>query len=249
MEVQNSPTQSSQTISQYPRWFPVRKLSWIEVITILVSIWFVLYPRPYKILLAILLIIPIAGLVLNGFRKPSLSSLVFITPRKSGRYRYDVADFLDIAAWAILIRVILDYEFESFRSMILPGAIAFVIILAILFLTHKQIGKTAGNKGWIYTLIIFNVCLYSYAGTYAANCTFDNSEPTIYPTEVLEKRISKGRRSTTYYVKIAPWGHHLDKEEISITASQYNELDIGDKINIDLKKGLFNIPWYYIERK
>jgi hypothetical protein len=64
---------------------------------------------------------------------------------------------------------------------------------------------------------------------------------------VVDKRISKGRRSTTYYVKVAPWGHHYDKEEISVASSQYNEIQIGQMVKIDLKKGLFNIPWYYIE--
>ena len=66
---------------------------------------------------------------------------------------------------------------------------------------------------------------------------------------MLEKTISRSRRSTTYYVKVAPWGHHYDKERISVSAIQFAELNVGDKINIDLKKGLFNIPWYYIERK
>lgn len=30
---------------------------------------------------------------------------------------------------------------------------------------------------------------------------------------------------------------------------QYEEIIVGEKVNIDLKKGLFDIPWYYIERK
>jgi hypothetical protein len=50
-----------------------------------------------------------------------------------------------------------------------------------------------------------------------------------------------------YYVKVTPWGHHYDKEEISIPKSQYDEIQIGQTLNIDLKQGLFKIPWYYIE--
>lgn len=228
----------------------LHKLDWLEWTTMGLAGWFLFFPRPYEILLGILLAIPVIGLLLNGLHKPSMATLVEVSADKNGDDKYDVADFIDVAAWVILLRVLLDYEFESIYSMIIPGTIACIIILTILFLTHRLIANTTRNKWWIYTSLIFNVSLYSYAGTYAANCTYDYSEPKVYETEVLDKRVhigSKGRR--TYYVKVAPWGHHLDKEEISVASVQYQELEVGDNIKIDFKKGLFNIPWYYIERK
>ncbi|WP_320816085.1 hypothetical protein [Flavobacterium sp.] len=228
----------------------LHKLDWLEWITIGLAIWFVLYPKPYEILLGTLLIIPIFGLILNGLHKPSMATLVEISADKDGNDKYDVADFIDIAAYAILIRAFIDYEFESFYSLIIPGTIAFTIILTILFVTHKLIANTTRNKWWIYSSLIFNVSLYSYAGTYAANCTYDYSEPIVFETKILEKRIqkrSKGRK--TYYIKVAPWGHHYDKEEISVGSSRYEEMYVGEHIKIDLKEGLFNIPWFYIERK
>jgi hypothetical protein len=228
----------------------LHKLDWLEWATMGLAGWFLFFPRPYEILLGALLAIPIIGLFLNGLHRPSMATLVEISADKDGDDKYDVADFIDVAAWVILIRVLLDYEFESIYSMIIPGTIACVVILIILFLTHKLIANSTRNKWWIYTSLIFNVSLYSYAGTYAANCTYDYSEPTVYETKVLDKRIhrgSKGRR--TYYVEVAPWGHHLDKEEISVAGVQYAELNVGDNIKIDFKKGLFNIPWYYIEGK
>ena len=65
----------------------------------------------------------------------------------------------------------------------------------------------------------------------------------------MDKRISNGRRNRkTYYIEVAPWGHHYDKEEISISKDHYQDLEIGDTVKIDLKEGLFNIPWFYVER-
>lgn len=116
-------------------------------------------------------------------------------------------------------------------------------------ITHKRIENSTKNKWWIYTALIFNIALYSYAGTYAANCTFDNSKPVVYEAEVIDKRISRGRRHTSYYIEVTPWGHHYDKEEIMVSRIQYDEIIVGEKVNIDLKKGVFDIPWYYIERK
>lgn len=225
------------------------KLDWLEYLTIGLGIWFLFYPKPYIFLFSALLFIPIIGLVLNGITgRPSIASLVEISKDEDGSDKYDVADFIDFAAWIILIRVLLDFEFESFYSIIFPGTIAFAIVLIILFTTHKIIDNTAKNKTWIYLSLVFNVFLYSYAGTYGVNCIYDKSEPKVYETKVIDKRISKGRRGReTYYVKVNPWGHHYDKEEISVSRNQYDELQIGQTIRIDLKKGLFNIPWYYME--
>lgn len=227
----------------------LHKLDWLEWITIGIGLWFLFVAQPYRLLLGILLIIPILGLILNGLHKPSMASLVEIDLDENGDQKYDVADFIDVAAWIILLRAFIDFEFESFYSLIIPGTIAFSIILIVLFSTHKLIENSNRSKWWIYSSIIFNISLYSYAGTYAANCAYDYSKPEIYETEVLDKRISRGGKGRgTYYIKVAPWGHHHDKENVTISKSHYDDLKLGDSVKIDLKKGLFNIPWFYVER-
>ncbi|OYU96559.1 MAG: hypothetical protein CFE21_09245 [Bacteroidetes bacterium B1(2017)] len=223
------------------------KLDWLEYVTMGLGLWFLFYPKPYDVLFTALLCMPVIGLFLNGFTgRPSISSLVEISKDDDGSDTYDVADFIDFAAWIILLRVLIDYEYESFYSILIPGTIAFVIMLVILFATHKLIDHTTKSKTWIYVSLIFNVFLYSYAGTYGANCVYDKSEPKVYNVDVVDKRITSGKHPT-FYVKVTPWGHHYDKEEISVPKSQYDEIQIGQAIKIDLKQGLFNIPWYYIE--
>ena len=244
-EARRKEKRSKVTISK----LTFHKLDWLEYVTIGLGLWFLFYPKPYDILFTALLCMPVLGLILNGITgRPSIASLVEISKDDDGSDQSAVADFIDIAAWIILLRVLLDYEFESFYSMIIPGTIAFAIMLVILFATHKVIDSTTKSKTWIYLSLIFNVFLYSYAGTYGANCVYDKSEPQVYETEVVDKRISRGSRGRkTYYSKVNPWGHHYDKEEISVASSQYDEIQIGQTVKIDLKEGLFNIPWYYIE--
>lgn len=225
------------------------KLDWLELISLVLGVWFLVYPHPYVILFTALLLLPLVGLLLNGLTgRPSIASLVEISNRKDGSNKYDVADFIDFPALIILIRVLLDYEFESLYSAVIPGTLAFVIVLLILFATHKFVVQTTKSKTWIYLSVILNICLYSYAATYGANCVYDTSEPVVYNADVVDKRIqtsSKGRK--TYYIKVTPWGHHYDKEEISVPADQYEAIYIGQQVKIDLKEGLFNIQWYYIE--
>jgi len=124
----------------------LHKLDWLEWTTILLSIWFLFVGYPYELLLGILLIIPILGLILNGLHKPSMASLVEIDLDANGDYKYDVADFIDFAAWVIFLRAIIDFKYESFYSLLIPGTIAFVVILIILFATHKLIEKSNRSK-------------------------------------------------------------------------------------------------------
>ena len=225
------------------------QLDWLEYITLGIGTWFIVYPKPYGILFSILICIPIVGLILNGITgRPSIASLVKITKDDDGDDKYDVADFIDFAALSLLVRILIDYEFESLYSLIIPGMIAFVLMLILLFTTHSYIVKTTKSKFWIYTSLIFNIFLYSYVTTYGMNCVYDNSKPKIYKATVLDKHIStssKGRK--TYYVTVTPWGHHYDEEDISVTNEQYNTIDIGNNVDIDLMNGLFGIKWFYVE--
>ncbi|GAB2815588.1 hypothetical protein [Ferruginibacter profundus] len=245
-KAKNSNTNKSGGVSVSKLTF--HKLDWLEWVTIGLGIWFLFFPKPYIVSFSILLAMPVIGLLLNGIHKPSMATLVTISKDKDEKDTYDVADFIDVAAWVILLRVILDFEFESWYSLILPGTVASIIMLVLLFATHRQITGSNKNKTWIYLSLIFNICLYSYAGTYAANCVYDFSEPAVYQAEVVDKHIG-GTKHKTYYLKVTPWGHHYDKENISVTREQYNETLIGETVDVNLKKGLFNIPWYYASRR
>jgi hypothetical protein len=90
-------------------------LNWLENTTILLGLWFIIYPSPYELLLGLLVFIPILGLALNGFDKKSVESLVEIKFDK-GKASYDVVDFIDIAALAIF-EPIHYFVFESFMEV------------------------------------------------------------------------------------------------------------------------------------
>ena len=222
------------------------KPDWLEWVTIGACLWFFVYPHPYTLVFTIVLLLPIAGLVLHGISRPSLASLVSIS-KKEGKNKYDLADFIEIPGLVITVRVLIDFEFESFYSILKVGSIAFVILLLFLAATYKLIEKTNKNKWLIYSMVVGNIALYSYAATYGTNCIFDRSAPKVYQAKVTDKSISRGRRHTTYYLKVEPWGNHYDPEKISVSHNRYDNTMIGEVVSIDYKKGLLGIPWYYVE--
>lgn len=224
------------------------QLQWLEWVAIGLSVWFIFFPKPYEFLFVILLIIPIFGLVLNGLTgRPSLASLVNVD-RSEKEHEYDLADFIDIPALAILVRIAMDYEIEQFYKLLLPGTIGLVLFLLIIWATHKVILQSHRNKWLIYFEVIFNCILYSYSATYGINCVFDRSEPNKYAVEILdmeEKRSRKGR--TSYYIEVNAWNHEYDTESIEISEEEYYRLKIGETIMVDIMEGALGIPWFYIE--
>ena len=136
--------------------------------------WFLIFPVPYLFLFIAMLVLPLIGLLLNGIGgRPGIASLVEISKDEDGDNKYDVADFIDFPALILMLRILIDFEFESYYSMIIPGMVACIAMTVLIFATHKLIASSTRNHTWIYLSFFFNICLYSVAATYAANCVFD----------------------------------------------------------------------------
>ena len=243
MKVIKTPKKNQNINSKVYR---LHQLDWLEWVAMGIGLWFLFYPKPYEILLVVLLLLPFVGMFLNGLGKPSIASLVEID--RTAKNEYDVADFIDFPAWVICLRVLLDYELDGYATLLVTGTVAFVFVLLFLFFTHEQIANSNKDKFWIYSSVIFSFFVYSYSAVVAINCVFDYSEPKVYDTEVIDKHISRGRKgSKHYYVKVKPWGHHYDAENISVSSSEYEYYQTNDKVKVDYKEGLLGISWYYLD--
>jgi len=224
----------------------IHKLDWLDTLTLVLCVWFVFYPNPYKILFTIILCLPIIGLIVHGHSKPSLTSLITITSGKDGGTDYETADFLVLPAIILSLRMLLDFEIESFLSLLIRGTIAFLILLVMLRLLYRNIEKGNKHRVLIYFVILTNVAIYSFAAVYGINCVYDKSNPKIYRLPVVNKSIYKGRH-TTYYLKVKSWRKENHSEEISVTKDQYNTTRIGDTVKLDRQQGLLEIPWHFVE--
>jgi len=71
----------------------------------------------------------------------------------------------------------------------------------------------------------------------------DRSAPITYQTNVLGKRADNGR-TTTYYLRVAPWGSRQDAQEIAVPLALYRIIRPGQPVNIHLFSGALHLPWY-----
>jgi hypothetical protein len=122
------------------------KLNWLEWVTVAAGIWLWFFPHPYRLAFTVVLLLPIIGLILNGISRPSIASLVSISDSKDGK-KYDLADFLEFPGIVILVRVLLDFEFESFYSILKVGTLGFILLLIVLALPTNWCIKTISING------------------------------------------------------------------------------------------------------
>ena len=74
---------------------------------------------------------------------------------------------------------------------------------------------------------------------------YDESNPETFQSKVLDKRISSGK-TTTYYLKLTAWGGQTESDDVSVSEELYNYLEVDDNVNIYLKKGQLDIPWFIV---
>jgi hypothetical protein len=87
---------------------------------------------------------------------------------------------------------------------------------------------------------------YGYGAVVTTNCYYDESIPDHQQAEIINKRISSGK-TTSYYFELTPWQDQKESLEYSVSKDLYNQLEIGDSVNVYLKTGLYNIPWVIVQ--
>jgi len=87
---------------------------------------------------------------------------------------------------------------------------------------------------------------YGFGAGLEIDVLADSTKPSIYVTQVLGKHLSRGSKSTTYYLTVAPWGRITRNDSISVSAARYRATSTGDTLCVYLGKGAFKVPWYQL---
>ena len=87
--------------------------------------------------------------------------------------------------------------------------------------------------------------VYAFGCTIQINCQFDHSVPQTVHTSIYNKYKNYNKREH-YYLNLNPFSPGQDQKEIEVSPSTYAKYNLGDNIEVELKKGLIGIPWYYL---
>lgn len=214
----------------------------INVISFLVTFWIMFFPEPYYLSIVIGVLLPITALFLiyksNG--------LITLTNEETSP-NPSLSTPLYIPIIALGLRVISDYSFLEYQKAwyytvcFLPLIYFSIRRKFYLELAHyKIVEKISAN-----IIIIILIGVQVFTTTLILNCTFD------YSTPVTQDATIKSKRESEYfnYVILESLDSLIQGKETTVITEVYNSVEEGDIVYINIKKGLFNIPWFYVTSK
>ncbi|WP_121811425.1 hypothetical protein [Mucilaginibacter kameinonensis] len=204
--------------------------------------WLFIHPAPYDYAVLIATIWPLVVMVVF-YLKRDVVTLNNAEDKKQAVYP-SLSMALIFPPLALLVRVLADFKLMHLTDILLPAFTVIVVLGAAFFgiiMSSKE--KARSNKTTWLSATVF-VLLYGFTAPVIINCNFDYSNPKEYKVQVLSQRISTGKH-TSYDLTLSKWGQK-ESEETEVSKSLYYQVKVGDTVYVNLKPGLFKMPWYYV---
>jgi len=208
----------------------------LAVVSVAVSIWAFVNPDPYEFAIAALAAMPLIAIMLVV----KSSRLYQLTGRRNDA-RADLALVFILPGILLGLRALLDIEILDWDVVWawaggIAAALTFVVLAA-----DREMRKSR----WEPLAVLSIAGFFAYGGVIEANTLLDRSEPQIFKTQVVGKHKSGGN-STTYYLRVAPWGPLQEENEVSVPRALYDAKAPGQSVCIIFGAGALEIPWFVV---
>lgn len=187
----------------------------------------------------LLMVLPILGIVLMASRRGTIK---FVSSSEVSPYPFTMLGIV-IPCMMMVAKSTIEYTLLEIRPLVVPGLAVATIIFFLLY----AFGRNPTLRSLSSQIIIMAVAalLYGPSSTKLVNCSFDRRPPVVYSATVLWHNVTHGK-STTYYLKLSPWGPRRDEEDVQVDPSFFHNVKNGDSVNVNLKPGLLHMPWFYL---
>jgi len=188
-----------------------------------------------RFVIYLLLGYPLLGIFIMG-----LNPLIkFVSDSKRSVYPFIMLGILP-PVFISFINALGEYDVYQSSNTWLPF---FGIALLLIFLIYKTgINNALPLKSQIIIILIAGL-LYGYGSTIHINCDFDESRPKLIQTSIYNKWIEHSK-GTHYHLKLVAWDGNQKPKDIEVSQITYDKYINGAPIDVYVKKGLLNIPWY-----
>ena len=200
------------------------------------AVWAWIYPNPYPLAMSAAGVLPFIAIVLLA-RSHGLYQI-------EGR-RNDARPSLAVAfifpSCVLAFRAIQDLHFLEWKPLLL----ATLALAALLTIFLAQSDPHFHNRAVAAISVFFMGTMFSFGTIAQFDVLADRSTPATYQTYALGKRADNGR-TTSYYLRVAPWGPRHDSEEIEVSHALYATISPGQPVSIHLYSGALHLPWYSV---
>jgi len=197
---------------------------------------FVWGPADYRLAaMTVLALAPVAASCLL-YRRP----LLYGAFKARGDPRGDVSPVPMISGFGLLMGAMR----VTFVSMDLLFPFIAFGVLASLAMFYP-----AARRGPRFAATLMGLCflsaLYGWGLALSVDTAADRSAPQTYTAQVLGEHISRGSRSTSYYLILEPWGpYEAGNTAMKVSGAMYAATRPGDIVCLALHAGALHAPWY-----
>jgi hypothetical protein len=218
---------SSNRARQFARYF--------QFVALAVVVWALLYPRPYSLVLLLLVIEPWLTLYLC-WRYPLWFS---VGDPGDGNVRADLTLCLFVPGAALALRAVLDVQLVELSSLLLPALLGLLVLLACILWIEPEY-----RKSWIKVVPLALLLTAYPAGSIALlNTALDWQQPAVHRLEVLAK--SKPENSNR--VRVPAWGPYQTDNLVEVPSDLYTAVPVGGAVCLYRYPGALGLDWYRIE--
>jgi len=197
-----------------------------------------IFPDSNVMLLVAELIYPLIGIALLAYGK----GLVRLFAKKNSAYPSLFIGLL-FSSLVPVIAANLDAKILDFSNAWTPAIVVFAVMCAVLYYFAVKVAQAPLGGQVAFILIV--AAGYGFGSVLLANNLFDQSPAQTYTATVTDRYVHNGK-STSYHIVLGEWGQNHGQENISVSSSVYGRVAVGSQVNVKLKKGFFNIPWFYL---
>ena len=231
-ELGNTPEERLARLAAARQWARALTLaSWA------VAAWGYVYPRPYTLAVLALALLPWVAIV--------------FTARSGGLYRFDtrrndarpsLAMPLCVPGFVLLMRALQDFGMLDW-----PRAVCFAAVAALAIgWAALQSDTRARAQPAVAVSVLLALCAYGVGVVVTGNDLLDDRPGNDYRVEVLSRYMSRGGRSTSYHLVLAPWGPRRQPQAVSVTRPLYAAVPPGSSVCIHQGPGALGISWYVV---
>jgi hypothetical protein len=209
-----------------------RRFTLTDVPIVLLALWVLVFPRPYVVCVALLSLLPIAALPVLTF--------VQRQPGEPPRWLASLAGLAGAAGVLLALRAAMDFALLDWRPPLLTG----MLLGAALTAAAAPVLLALAQPQLMITLAAAAAVAWGWGLAAEANGLFDRAPSKTHAVRVLNKHVSRGGRSTTYYLDIAPSGIAGLGDSLSVDFSLYRGMPVGGVVCIDKHSGALHWRWF-----
>lgn len=217
-----------------------RFVPWLEYVSVPVTVWALLWPRPYELVLAVLLVLPVAAMVVIAVTR----GIVRLDPRGG--------PWLDVDYALAMPAIALSYVSLS-HAQLVDGNAAYISSLGgILPCIALLAWIEPSARGRLFKLAWMGAVVgaaYTLGVTTVLNQRLDAKPGTRFVVEVRAKdssRMSRPPHWESHSLTLAPWGPFEKEEDVAVPDALFARTNVGDAVCVYLKDGFFGWQWFRV---